>query len=195
MTETITQKAEQSMQSSVATDTGVQRWLTPGMGLFLVVMLAFLGLLTYGVIRKGISQPKSGPAPDFTLTLFDGGQLSLAELRGHPVVLNFWASWCDPCKDEAPLLETAWRRYREQGLMMVGVDYLDQEPAARAYLQEFQITYPNGPDLGSRIARRYFIRGVPETFFIDPNGEIKSFKEGPFTTMEELEARIREIMP
>jgi len=165
------------------------------MGLFLVVVLAFLGLLTYGVIRKGISQPKSGPAPDFTLTLFDGGQLSLAELRGHPVVLNFWASWCDPCKDEAPLLETAWRRYREQGLMMVGVDYLDQEPAARAYLQEFQITYPNGPDLGSRIARRYFIRGVPETFFIAPDGEIKSFKEGPFTTMEELEARIREIMP
>jgi cytochrome c biogenesis protein CcmG/thiol:disulfide interchange protein DsbE len=164
------------------------------MGLLWVVVLIFLGVLTYGVIRKGVSQPKSGPAPDFMLTLFDGGQLSLAELRGRPVVLNFWASWCDPCKDEAPLLEAAWRRYKEQGLMMVGVDYLDQEPAARAYLQEFQITYPNGPDLGSRIARRYFIRGVPETFFIDPDGQIKSFKEGPFTTMEELEARIREIM-
>lgn len=170
------------------------RGFTPGMALILVTILAFLAVLFYGQARKGVSQPKSGPAPDFTLTLFDGGQISLTELRGRPVVLNFWASWCDPCKDEAPLLEAAWRKYKDQGLMMIGVDYLDQEPAARAYLQEFQITYPNGPDLGSKIARRYFIRGVPETFFIGPDGQIKSFKEGPFTTMEELEARIREIM-
>jgi cytochrome c biogenesis protein CcmG/thiol:disulfide interchange protein DsbE len=164
------------------------------MALVLVTVLAFLAVLIYGQVRKGVSQPKSGPAPEFTLTLFDGGQISLAELRGRPVVLNFWASWCDPCKDEAPLLEAAWRKYKDQGLMVIGVDYLDQEPAARAYLQEFQITYPNGPDLGSKIARRYFIRGVPETFFIGPDGQIKSFKEGPFTTMEELEASIREIM-
>ena len=170
------------------------RGFTPGMALVLVTVLAFLAVLIYGQVRKGVSQPKSGPAPEFTLTLFDGGQISLAELRGRPVVLNFWASWCDPCKDEAPLLEAAWRKYKDQGLMVIGVDYLDQEPAARAYLQEFQITYPNGPDLGSKIARRYFIRGVPETFFIGPDGQIKSFKEGPFTTMEELEASIREIM-
>ena len=172
----------------------VSRGFTPGMALVLVTVLAFLAVLIYGQVRKGVSQPKSGPAPEFTLTLFDGGQISLAELRGRPVVLNFWASWCDPCKDEAPLLEAAWRKYKDQGLMVIGVDYLDQEPAARAYLQEFQITYPNGPDLGSKIARRYFIRGVPETFFIGPDGQIKSFKEGPFTTMEELEASIREIM-
>ncbi len=170
------------------------RGFSPGMALILVIVLAFLAVLTYGQIRKGVSQPKSGPAPDFTLTLFDGGQISLAELRGRPVVINFWASWCDPCKEEAPLLEAAWRKYKDQGLMMIGVDYLDQEPAARAYLQEFQITYPNGPDLGSKIARRYFIRGVPETFFIGPDGQIKSFKEGPFTTMEELEAHLRGIM-
>jgi len=177
------------------TTQGTQRRSSLGMGLILVIILAFLALLTYGQIRKGISQPKSGPAPDFTLTLFDGGEITLSDLRGRPVILNFWASWCDPCKDEAPLLEAAWRRYKDQGLMVIGVDYLDQEPQARAYLEEFQITYPNGPDLGSRIARRYFIRGVPETFFIDPNGEIRSFKEGPFVDMAELEARIQEIMP
>lgn len=166
------------------------RWLVVSF----VVALVFLALLAYGVVRQGVSQPKSGPAPEFTLTLFDGSQISLAELRGRPIVLNFWASWCDPCKDEAPFLEAAWRMYRDQGLMVIGVDYLDQEPAAKAYLEEFDITYPNGPDLGSKIARKYFIRGVPETFFIDRNGEIRSFKEGPFVTMEELQARIEEIL-
>ncbi len=168
---------------------------SPGLLVLLVVAVALLALLAYGLARQGVSQPKSGPAPDFTLQLFDGGQISLAELRGRPVVINFWASWCDPCKDEAPLLEAAWRQYKDRGLMMIGIDYLDQEPQARAYLAQFQVTYPNGPDLQSRIARRYFIRGVPETFFISPDGQIRSFKEGPFTSAQELDARIQEIMP
>ncbi|MCD6288976.1 MAG: TlpA family protein disulfide reductase [Anaerolineae bacterium] len=166
-----------------------------GMGLILVITLSFFGILAYGQVRKGISQPRSGPAPEFTLMLFDGSEVSLADLRGRPVIVNFWASWCDPCKDEAALLESAWRRHKDEGLMILGIDYLDQEPQARAYLEEFHITYPNGPDLGSKIARRYFIRGVPETFFIGPDGQIRYFREGPFTSMEDLEAHIQEIMP
>ena len=185
-------------ETVVSTQTSGERTgsrLTLGMGLILVVTLSLLGILTYGVIRKGVTQPKSGPAPDFTLTLFGGGQITLSELRGKGVVLNFWASWCPPCREEAPYLERAWRKYKDRGIVFIGVDYLDQEPQALAYIEEFQITYPNGPDLGSRIARRYFIRGVPETFLIDPQGQIKGFKEGPFTSLEELEARIQEILP
>lgn len=158
---------------------GAKRWFAQP--LIFLLALAVLALLGYGVTAKGRGPLSGGPAPDFTLTLFDGGQLSLSELRGQVVVINFWASWCPPCRDEAPVLERAWRRYRDRGVTLVGVDYMDTEPAARAYIEEFGITYPNGPDLGSRIARTYRIRGVPETFFITPQGEIAEVFIGPLS--------------
>lgn len=148
--------------------------------IFLLV-LAVLALLAYGVIATGREPLSGGPAPDFTLTLFDGGQLALSELQGQVVVINFWASWCPPCRDEALVLERAWRSYHDRGVIFVGVDYMDTEPAAQAYIEEFGITYPNGPDLGSRIARDYHIKGVPETFFITPQGEIAEVFIGPLS--------------
>ncbi len=142
------------------------------------------------------------PAPDLALTLFDeytggwsGETLNLSDLRGKGVVLNFWASWCKPCEEEAAALEAAWREYRDQGIVFVGVDYLDQDPAAKRYLEKFDITYPNGPDLASKISKRYTIRGVPETFFINPQGEIVGCRKiGPLGEAE-LAQRIAEIMP
>jgi cytochrome c biogenesis protein CcmG/thiol:disulfide interchange protein DsbE len=116
----------------------------------LLLALAVLALLAYGIIAKAQEPLSEGPAPDFTLSLFDGGQITLGDLRGQVVVLNVWASWCPPCRDEAPVLERAWRAYRDRGVTFVGVDYMDTEPAALAYIAEFDITYPNGPDLGSR---------------------------------------------
>jgi len=118
-------------------------------------------------------------APPFTLQLFDGGTLSLTGLRGRVVVVNFWASWCVPCRQEAPLLEQTWRAYRDKGVVLIGVDYIDTEPAARAFLKEFEITYPNGPDLGTKIAQAYRIRGVPETFFVGKDGRIAYVHIGP----------------
>jgi len=138
----------------------------------LLLALAVLALLAYGVTIKGRGPLSEGPAPDFTLALFGGGELSLSELRGQVVVINFWASWCPPCRDEARVLEAGWQRYRERGVTFVGINYMDTEPAAQAFMEEFGITYPNGPDLGGRIARAYSIRGVPETFFVTTQGEI-----------------------
>jgi cytochrome c biogenesis protein CcmG/thiol:disulfide interchange protein DsbE len=110
-------------------------------------------------------------------------------------VLNFWASWCKPCEEEAAALETAWQKYRDQGVMFVGVDYLDQEPSAKRYLDKFQVSYPNGPDLASKISKRYTIRGVPETFFINAEGELVGCRKiGPLVPGE-LDQRIAEIMP
>lgn len=138
-------------------------------------VLAILGLLAYGftVDPKYIPTPFiAKPAPPFTLTLFDGSVLSLEDLRGKVVFLNFWASWCPPCRAEARTLEAASRKYREQGVVFVGVNIQDKEESAREFLAEFGITYPNGLDRGSRIAIGYGVWGLPETFFIDRDGRI-----------------------
>ena len=146
-----------------------------------VTILAVLGVLAFGLLSASKTQLQSGPAPDFTLSLFDGGALRLSDLRGKIVVVNIWASWCVPCKDEAPFLERAWRAYRERGVVFVGADYVDTEPAARAFLTQFGVTYPNGPDIGSAIYRAYRGRGVPETYFVDRDGIIARVQIGPLT--------------
>ncbi len=131
-----------------------------------------LASLAYGLISRGGGPLREGPAPDFTLKLFDGGEVSLADLQGQVVVLNFWASWCPPCREEAPMLEAVWQRYRGQRVTVIGVDYQDTEAPALAFIEEFGITYPNGPDTRSRIAKSYGVQGVPETFVITGEGEI-----------------------
>ncbi len=144
------------------------------------VLLLFVVLLGWRLVDTNQAEQRaSGMAPPFTFTTFEGETISLDDLRGQGVVLNFWASWCDPCRDEAVLLEQSWQRERENGIVFIGLDYLDQEPAAKAYLAEFGVTYPSGPDLRSEAARRYGIKGVPETFFINPAGEITQLVIGP----------------
>ncbi len=168
------------------------------MGIGGISVAALLALLLLRPPQKSLCE---GPAPDWSLTLFDdyhggveGNTVTLAELKGKPVVLNFWASWCTPCAEEAALLEEAWQKYRDQGVVFVGIDYLDQEPAALRYLEKFGVTYPNGPDLASVMSKRYTIRGVPETFFINRAGEIVGCRKiGPLTPSE-LDQRIAEIM-
>jgi cytochrome c biogenesis protein CcmG/thiol:disulfide interchange protein DsbE len=129
-----------------------------------------------------------GPAPDFTLPLFEGGDITLSDLKGQVVVVNFWASWCIPCRDEAPFLEQAWRKYRDQGVIFIGIDYLDTDKEAQAFLAEFGVSYPNGPDLGTKIAEQYHLTGVPETFFIAKDGHLGDMEIGPLTEGRLVEA-------
>jgi cytochrome c biogenesis protein CcmG/thiol:disulfide interchange protein DsbE len=164
-------------------------------------VLFVAGLLIISLFKPPQKALCDEAAPDWTLTLFDeyrGGlpqTVKLSDLRGKGVVLNFWASWCKPCEEEAADLEAAWRRYKDKGIVFVGVDYLDQDPSAKRYLEKFDITFPNGPDLASKISKRYTIRGVPETFFIDAEGNIVGCRKiGPLTP-DELDQRIAEIMP
>ena len=138
-----------------------------------------LGVIGVSLIRAGRSQPTSGPAPEFSLQTFDGDTLSLAEQRGKIVIINFWASWCVPCRDEAPILQDVWERYRDRHVVLVGVAYLDVERDALAFVDEFGITYPNGLDMGKAISKRYRIKGVPETFIVGQNGELVDFYVGP----------------
>jgi cytochrome c biogenesis protein CcmG/thiol:disulfide interchange protein DsbE len=149
-------------------------------------VIILLGLLAWGLLKAGETRPEAGDvAPAFTVELFDGyeweGQqvASLGDLQGNVVVLNFWASWCVECRVEADLLEQTWQRYRDQGVVFLGVAYVDAEHKALAYLDEFGITYPNGPDLGSSISHTYKITGVPETYFIGRDGKVSRYVLGP----------------
>lgn len=147
------------------------RWIFIGM---FVVILFLLLILAWAVRTKSAPPLASGNAPDFSITTFDGQNLSMSELRGKAVVINFWASWCIPCRTEAPLLEQTWREYRDRGVIILGVDYVDTEDAAKKFIQEYGMTYPNGPDLGTRISQTYRITGVPETYFITRAGKLLS---------------------
>jgi len=108
---------------------------------------------------------------------YDSIPLHLSDFRGTPVVLNFWASWCVTCKEEQPLLESAWRRYKGQ-VMFIGLSHLDQDKNARTWLQCYDVTYPNAPDLGGKAYNTYRVQGVPETYFIDADGNIVDYYVG-----------------
>ena len=143
-----------------------------------LVIVGFLGLLIWGMLNKEPITGLSGitmvnrPAPDFTLTTFKGTAISLEDLRGKPVVINFWASWCPPCRIEAPLIEQTWRGYKNRGLMFLGVNIQDRKEDALNYIREFDITYPNGPDPTGEISIDYGVSGLPVTFFVSSKGEI-----------------------
>jgi cytochrome c biogenesis protein CcmG/thiol:disulfide interchange protein DsbE len=122
------------------------------------------------------------PATPFTLTAFGGTPIALEALRGKVVVVNFWASWCNPaCYDEAPVLERAWRTYRDRGVVVVGVDMQDTPDAAQAFIERFGLTFPNAPDVGGKLAVEYGVYGVPETFFVDRRGRIHAKHVGALT--------------
>ncbi len=148
-------------------------------GVKLAVVVAIVGgmiwLLAFGFTRdpRYIESPLvSRQAPPFTLTLFDGGTLRLEDLRGKAVVVNFWASWCLPCRTEAPALQAAWEKYQDRGVVFVGIAIQDKEENAREFLREFGLTYLNGRDATGEIAVDYGVWGIPETFFIDGEGRI-----------------------
>jgi cytochrome c biogenesis protein CcmG/thiol:disulfide interchange protein DsbE len=160
------------------------------------IAAAFVAILGWRLVQTNTSEHRAdGMAPPLVFTTFEGETISLDDLKGKGVVINFWASWCDPCRDEADLLEQTWRREKDNGIIFLGLDYLDQEPAALAYLEEFDVTYPNGPDLRSEIARRYRIKGVPETFFISPEGQIVETVIGPITGQAQMDQLISLIRP
>ncbi len=201
---------------SRSTDTSV-RWQRLVAALSLLVALALLAMFGYkiaassgwvgsasggglqgapGVFTSGRAvQPPFRQAPDFTLELYSGETLKLSDLRGKPVMVNFWASWCPPCREEAPLLEETWREYREKGVVFIGVNIWDTDKDARRFLSEYGITYPNGasPAGQTPVAVNYGLTGIPETYFIDRNGEVTRKWIGPFNG-EELRTFLDEIL-
>ncbi len=167
-----------------------------------VTVLAFAVLIGLVVIAAMyMRRVRSGPVtigsdvPAFSLTSFEGQTFNTAELKGKVVVVNFWASWCVTCKDEAVDLEQAWQDYKPGGeVIFLGMDYVDTEPEALAYLETWGITYPNGPDLRTSVSQMFRITGVPETYIIDRQGRLQYVKKGPFSSLAEIQSAIDPLL-
>jgi cytochrome c biogenesis protein CcmG/thiol:disulfide interchange protein DsbE len=190
----------EEQNSAAAPKRGVPLWVQI---LVWVGLLGLLGLLAAGLLKaKNPILAVGSPVPDFSLTLFSGYeynnglQVKLSDFKGKVVVVNFWASWCQPCRTEAAELESAWKSYSEKGqVIFLGVDYVDTEPEARAYMTEFNLTYPNGPDLGTRISQIFNRNlGVPETYLIDQEGILRFIQIGPFQSVAEIQSIIDPLL-
>lgn len=168
-----------------------------GRALAVVVAVLFVGLLAYGLLSKapndsideGLKRSGSAPAPAVKLAVLERGSLgpllrakvgpalagprvALDQLRGVPIVLNFWASWCDPCRLEAPVLQSTWERARAGGVLFLGLNMQDITDDAHAFTRDLRITYPSIRDRSNGIAQRWGVTGLPETFFISPGGRV-----------------------
>lgn len=160
------------MQTAPTSESGKKPVLTLGTVVLLSGILAAAVVIGMALMRNTRGPLESGRAPDFEVTTFAGQNLRLNGLRGQVVVLNFWASWCLPCRDEAPVLEAIWQQYGERGVVVLGIAWSDIESDSRTFVSEFALTYPNAPDLGTKIGDDYLITAVPETYIIDRDGNI-----------------------
>src|SRR3954452_11228476 len=154
----------------------------------ILVAAALIGLLVYGVASRGenrtlddaVSKGQRPPAPDRPLpVLGGGGQRSLAAYRGEPVVLNLWASWGTPCRQETPFLDNAQKRLAAKGGTVLGVTFRDASPDSQAFVRKFKLTYPSLRDVSGQLAKAYGTRALPETFVLDGQGRVTAINRGP----------------
>jgi cytochrome c biogenesis protein CcmG, thiol:disulfide interchange protein DsbE len=171
-------------------------------GIALVISLLILVyILALRVASSSSSLPSAAPvassqgklAPDFKLALFNGEERSLAALRGSVVVVNIWASWCGPCRIEAPTLETVWQNYKDRGVAFLGVAVSDTTDDAKAFIRTFKLTYPNGLDADAAIARAYRVSAVPETIVVSKDGRVAKLFVGP-VEQAKLEALLEQLL-
>jgi len=163
-----------------------------------IVVTLFAGLLATGLGRDptAISSPLIGrTAPGFQLRTLDGKRtVRLGDLRGQVVVVNFWASWCTECRVEHPVLDATWQRFRDSGVVIVGVGFQDTRSDALAYLKAAGVTWPAVEDPGSRTALAYGVYGIPETFFIGTDGQIAAKQVGP-VSYDKVVAEVTRLLP
>jgi cytochrome c biogenesis protein CcmG/thiol:disulfide interchange protein DsbE len=148
----------------------------------LALVAGLLALLVWSVVHQEHAPGVGATAPGFTLRRLDGpGSVSLSSYRGKPVVLNFWASWCEPCKGEAAVLQRDWTSYRSRGVVFLGVDYHDLNSDARRFVSAHALTFPMLQDGSGNVTSRYGVSQVPETYVLDRQGKVVAHLRGPIT--------------
>ena len=162
----------------------------------MLAVLAIVGLLVYGLISKGSSGVAVGdPAPNSSLPRLEGdGTGSLAEYKGRWVLVNFWASWCGPCKEEAPTLDRFQRQHGGPDFTVLGIDSRDLSNDGRAFVRRYAIHYPQLRDGDGGVAHEYGTTGVPENFLVDPAGKVRLLVHGPVTE-EYLRDAVAPLLP
>lgn len=160
-----------------------------------LAVCAVIGLLAFGLLSKGEAKIAVGdPVPDRQLPVLDGpGQGSIADYRGRWVLVNLWASWCAPCRQEAPELERFAQRYRKRGVSVLGIDVQDNSEDALAFLREYRVEYPQLRSVGDERSAAFGSTGVPENFLVDPQGRLALIWRGPVDT-EFLEQNVAPIV-
>ena len=174
-----------------------------------IIVIGLLGLLAYSLFGTSKKSTVEGPArvntvgslvtlgnrpaPSFTLTDFSGNQVSLDQFRGKTVVLNFWASWCGPCKEEAPILADLVKTSDPSKLAVVGIAVWDQDSASKTFMQEHGLTYQNGGDRNGAVAIDYGVSGVPETYFISPDGKLMGKYPGQLQSTQQVNNLLKEL--
>ena len=141
--------------------------------------------------------PREGfSAPDFTLDLLGGGQVTLSELRGKAVMVNLWASWCPPCRAEMPAIETVYRAYKDKGFEVLAINttYQDGEAEAAAFAQNYGLTFPIPLDRTGAVSARYLLRALPSTFFVDRQGVIRSVVIGGPMSESVIQSKVEELL-
>jgi peroxiredoxin len=156
----------------------------------------FLGaMLTIYAASSVEAATVSGPAPDFTLKSQDGSNIKLSELRGQVVMVNFWASWCGPCRQEMPLLEQLYQRYQPMGFTLLGVNVEEDSSAANKVLKEIPVSFPILYDSRNSVSESYQVRAMPSTFLIDRDGNIRYLHKGYQPGYEQdYQQQIRELV-
>ena len=148
------------------------------LGALVLLIGVALTVLIFGLalVRQQQGAPTQGPAPDFTVKTFDGNDFTLSAQRGKVVVINFWASWCGPCRDEATAFESLWQQYQNKDVVFLGITFADDPKDSEEFIAQYGMTYPNADDGKSDISKGlYRIQGVPETFVIDKQGNVARY--------------------
>lgn len=169
--------------------------------LALLVVAGLVGLFAWNLtsddgknIPSDVQEGKTPAAPLFTLPRLEGeGEVALSSFDGKVVVLNFWASWCEPCKEEAPMLQEAWERHRDRGVVVLGVNAQDFERDARRFVERYGLTYPILHDGRGSSLGRFGLTGFPETWWVGRNGKLVAYVQGEFS-QEELDRNIERAL-
>jgi cytochrome c biogenesis protein CcmG/thiol:disulfide interchange protein DsbE len=170
-------------------------------GLVAGVLLAVLGndsnsdgSTRHGAVAAAGVAEVGSPAPDFVLPALDGGgDVRLADFRGRPVIVNFWASWCNPCREEFPLLKATLREHRADRLAVIGVTFQDIPDDSRGFVKKMASTWPQGIDDGGAIAKAFGVRAIPQTFFVRPDGTIAARAFG-ITSQDKLDDPLAKLL-